>query len=221
MKESIARAFGNLKLFCFANQLTLESIRNFTMENMHASKNAFPFLGCKGSDTVIILKWLFFLSGLLIHDAGKQWTSNELQLLQWMREGCQEGLKFTQGMFGHGVWMKPTCLLDLRQAIQKFAVVYTFLARHCLQQKLTLYGMVPKYHALLHFRGDCDDALRDKRMFFLNPAVFDNSMSEDFIGQIARASRRIFNKHVERTLCKTYKTKAHFAVEDFLKCRRL
>ena len=60
MPTCLKRAFSNLKLFCLANGLQVSGIRNFTVQNMHAARNAFPWVGCKGSDTIVILKWLCF-----------------------------------------------------------------------------------------------------------------------------------------------------------------
>ena len=60
----LARAFANLNLFCSANNMKIYSIRGFTVANMHAARNAFPWLGCKGADSITILKWISILCRL-------------------------------------------------------------------------------------------------------------------------------------------------------------
>ena len=197
----------------------MESMRGFTVLNLHAQNNAHPWLGCKGADTVTVLKWLAFLCGLFLADDSRQFSREDMRVLNWMLRGARNGLRFTQGIFGHGVWMLPSCTRELRQALQEFGTAYGHLAHHCLGEGLSLFGMVPKFHALLHFRTDCDDALRARWSHFMNPAMFDNSMSEDFIGRIARISRRIPFRDVERTLISSFKTKAHFAIREFKKRR--
>ena len=217
MDKLLARAFGNLKLFCLANRLSVQGVRSFTVLNMHASRGAYPFLGCKGSDTVVILKWLKFLTGLFLHDESWKWSSHYKKVLTWMHQGSTSGLAFTQGIHKHGVWKKRSCVVFHRAALQKFAVAYAKLAEFSLQKKYSLFGMVPKIHALMHFRSDCDQSLEEQREWKLNEANFDNSMSEDFIGRIARQSRRISFRRIEKSILLSYQTKAHFVIQKFKK----
>ena len=70
MADCLARAFANLKLWCMANSLQVFSIRGFTVANMHANRNAFPWLGCKGADSIVILKWLLFYANLELQQQG-------------------------------------------------------------------------------------------------------------------------------------------------------
>jgi len=211
----LERAFGNLKLFCVANSLSIQSVRNFTVQNMHSAKGAFPYLGCKGSDTIIILKWLQFLAGLYLQD--QHWSLEEKGVFTWMVRGAKAGLAFSQGIHGHGIWLQPSCVLFLRQACQRFGNAYSHLASHCVRKGYSLFGMMPKLHACMHFRSDFDDSIQQQRRKTLNPAVFDNSMSEDFIGKVARQSRRISFRKVEKQILISYQTKAHFELERFKK----
>ncbi|CAL1132065.1 unnamed protein product [Cladocopium goreaui] len=78
----LARAFANLNLFCSANNMKIYSIRGFTVANMHAARNAFPWLGCKGADSITILKWIRFYAGLQLQQNG--WSLTEKKVLEWM-----------------------------------------------------------------------------------------------------------------------------------------
>ena len=189
------------------------------MANLHATKNSFPFVGCKGSDTVVLLKWLDFLTGLHLGDPS--WSDGDRQTLQWIQDGCRAGLRFSQGIHGHGIWLKQNCVSYLRRAVQEFGNNYARLAQMSLTRGWSLFGMTPKIHALMHFRSDFDDSIRSGRPFTLNPAVYDNSMSEDFIGRIARQSRRISFRNVERTILKSYQIKAFFVINAFRKEHRM
>ena len=71
----LARAFANLNLFCSANNMKIYSIRGFTVANMHAARNAFPWLGRKGADSITILKWIRFYAGLQLQQNG--WSLTE------------------------------------------------------------------------------------------------------------------------------------------------
>ncbi len=186
---------------------------------MHAAKNAYPFLGCKGSDTPVLLKWLCFYVGLQLAD--DSWPAEDRKVLEWMLAGARAGLSFTQGIHGHGIWLSPSCARSLRLAVQSFGNCYAHLAEHCLNKGRSLFGCVPKLHAYLHFRSDFDDAIADGRLFTLNPAVFDCSMSEDFIGRISRQSRRISFRNIERSVLKAYQMKAKFVITKFQRQNQL
>lgn len=184
---------------------------------MHASRGAFPFLGCKGSDTIVILKWLMFLCGL--HLAEGSWSPQHRQVLTWMRAGAEAGLAFSQGIHGHGIWLKQNCVRFLKSILDTFGSCYAWLASYCLSNQYNLFGMVPKLHAMMHFSHDMNVSLQEHREFTLNPCTFDNSMSEDYIGRIARQSRRISFRLVEKTLLSSSKTKAYFEIQRYKKRR--
>ena len=184
---------------------------------MHASKKAFPWLGCKGADTIVILKWLQFFLGLLMSE--DSWSPEHKRILNLMLEGSKAGLSFSQGIHGHGIWLKVSCVKSLRRATRRFGHAYVRLAAYCVEQGYTLFGMVPKLHAKMHYQADFDDSIRETRQWTLNPAAFDNSMSEDFIGRIARQSRRISFRNIEKSILLSYQTKAHFVIDKFKKRR--
>lgn len=218
MADCLARAFANLKLWCMANSLQIFSIRGFTVANMHANRNAFPWLGCKGADSIVILKWLLFYANLELQQQG--WSPNDRQVLRWISGGAQNGLAFSQGIHGHGIWLVSSCVGHFRKAVHQFGINYAHLAAHCMAKKYCLFGMVPKIHAYMHFRTEFDDALADGRRATLNPAVFDTSMCEDFVGRISRQSRRIAFRNVERSVLGSYQVKARLAIKSFLKQHR-
>ena len=215
MPTCLKRAFSNLKLYCMANGLQVAGIRNFTVQNMHAARNAFPWVGCKGSDTIVILKWLSFYGSLQLQQEG--WSPKNQQLLRWIVAGAKGGLSFGQGIHGHGIWLAPSCVSHLKRAVQKFGSAYAYLAHHCLKENYSLFGQVPKLHAWMHYREECKDSLDQRREYKLNPAVFDNSMSEDFIGKISRQSRRISARNMERNVLKAYKVKTKITIQRFCK----
>ena len=215
--KCLERAFGSLRLFCLANGLHISGIRGFTTANMHGAKNAYPWVGCKGSDSVVMLKWLRFFVALVLQQDG--WSRADRKVLSWVISGAKDGLAFSQGIHGHGIWLAQSCVAFLRKTLQSFGASYALLANYCLNCGYNLYGMVPKLHAHLHFRADFDDSLAGEWQHTLNPAVFDNSMSEEFIGKVARLSRRISFKNIERTILHHYQVKVKFEIDKFKKRR--
>jgi len=182
---------------------------------MHAARNAFPWLGCKGADSIVILKWVLFYVNLQLQQPG--WSQQDRKVLSWMSFAARAGLSFSQGIHGHGIWLAPSCVSHCRNAVQKFGTNYALLANHCLEKGYCLYGMVPKLHSYMHFRTDFDDSVKKKQEHTLNPALFDCSMSEDFVGRISRQSRRIPFRNIERGILGSYQVKARMAIKQFLK----
>ena len=164
-----------------------------------------------------MLKWLRFFVALVLQQDG--WSRTDRKVLNWVISGAKDGLAFSQGIHGHGIWLAQSCVVFLRKTLQSFGASYALLANHCLNCGYSLYGMVPKLHAHLHFRADFDDSLAGGWPHTLNPAVFDNSMSEDFIGKVARLSRRISFKNIERTILHSYQVKVKFEIDKFKKRR--
>ncbi len=208
------RAFGQLMLWSAVSKERVNGIRGFTLLNMHAAKGAFPWVGCKGADSIVLLKFLVFFSGLQLNQGG--WTFRERQALKWIQDGSKAGLQFSQGIHGHGIWLPPSCSLFLRKAIHKFGACYSLLAKHSLDHGYSLFGMIPKLHALMHFKPDLDTALRGDR-YAISPATFDTSMCEDFIGRISRHSRRISYRNLERGVLFAWQVKTKLMIDKFQK----
>ena len=214
----LERAYGSLRLFCQVQKLGLR-LRGFTIQNFHQGPNqAFPYVGSKGSDTIIIMKWLLFFARLQL-EVQSSLTPKDREVLVWVSAGSRAGLTWGQGLHGHGLWLKQGCVRHLRQANHRFCSSYCFLAQHCLEGGVSLFGMVPKFHALCHFRLEFDDSIAAKLDRTLNPACFDNACSEDFIGKIAKQSRRVSYKCIETALLLAYCVKAKFVNDNFSKNR--
>ena len=84
---------------------------------------------------------------------------------------------------------------------------------------MTLFGLVPKAHALAHIYFDLERAWRDT--YAINPGVFDTSASEDFVGRIGRMSRRVSYRHVIRNTLLSYKIKTKFVISRFKKAKHM
>ena len=211
------RAWGHLMMFCSAEGLYVNGMRSFSRDKLHYTKaSSFPYLGCKGSDTVVILKWLCVVCNAQMNTATDPAL---LRVLEMMRSGIEGGLGFTQGIFGHGLWLQATCVAHLRSCLQQFLAAYSHLALFCVQRSWRLFGMVAKYHMLAHFKHDLEMAMRSRRCWTQNPATYDCSSNEDMIGILSRQSRRISYKHTcfERTLLQHYMLKLRSVIKRYRK----
>ena len=209
----LERAWASFSLWCEAHGKHPASIRSFSKEKMHyATTSSFPFVGCKGSDTVLLLSYLKFFSGLQIANGN---ASEEVRLV---KQACEHGLNFG-GIHRHGLFLVPMCRDYLYQCVKGFCHAYSRLASQAFNHQMTLFGLVPKAHALAHIYFDLERAWRDT--YAINPGVFDTSASEDFVGRIGRMSRRVSYRHVIRNTLLSYKIKTKFVISRFKKAKHM
>ena len=208
----LIRAWSSFMLWCDTQKVSPSGLRSFSKEKLHMpTTGSFPWLGCKGSDSIIILKWLRFLSGL--HGA----LDPSSRVFPLIFKAAENGLQF-QSVHRHGIWLKPDCRDRIRRNAKDFVQTYAWLADYALQNGWQLYAMVPKIHAMDHIRVCLEQSSQNQ--YTLNPAIADCSMSEDFIGRVSRQSRRIsYVQIVENTLL-AYKVKARFVLQRFKKRKR-
>ncbi|CAK9002313.1 unnamed protein product [Durusdinium trenchii] len=209
----LERAWAQFSLWCDAHSARPTGIRAFTREKFHAAKKTtFPWVGCKGSDSIVLLRWLKWCSGLHL-------VSNpDSQLLHYIHRACEQGLSL-QGIHRHGVWLTSSCRIKLQKNCQQFIHSYAWLAQLCLQRRLQLFAQVPKMHGMAHIQHRLSVCALDE--FCWNPANDDCSMAEDFVGRIARQSRRVGHKHVVANTVHAYKVKAKIALMRFHRKRKL
>lgn len=208
----MARAWASFALWCFTHSAHTSGIRGFTREKFHyPTQGTFPWVGCKGSDSILLLRWLKWFSGLLLL------SHPQSADLGQVHRGCVQGLEF-QGIHRHGLWLTRSCRKKLEKNCKLFVFAYARLAQICLQRRLTFFAQVPKIHSMAHLYHKLEiSALED---WCLNPCAWDCSMSEDFVGRIARQSRRIGNKNSASATLHAYKVKAKLTLKRFVQKRR-
>eukprot|EP00438_Fugacium_kawagutii_P008106 Skav222127 [mRNA] locus=scaffold1181:657045:658682:+ [translate_table: standard] len=213
MDDRLARAFSAFMLWCAGHSVSPASFRSFSRQKLHLSTaGAFPWMGCKASDTILLLRWLRFFTNLQLQ------SGISTSMLRILAGGCENGLAF-QGIYRHGIWLSNSCREKLMKNAHRFLVSYAKLAAEAYQQNLQLWAMVPKFHSFCHIKVDLEPC-REKD-YYLNPAVWCCSMSEDFIGRVSRQSRRVsYIKVVESTLM-AYKVKARFQLKRLQEARGL
>eukprot|EP00438_Fugacium_kawagutii_P005180 Skav213101 [mRNA] locus=scaffold2769:116743:117162:- [translate_table: standard] len=135
-----------------------------------------------------------------------------------MATTCANGLEF-QGIYRHGIWLNDACREKLMKNAQRFTSGYAKLAAAAYRDGLQLWAMVPKFHSFDHVKFSLESSA-DKE-FYLNPATFCCSMAEDFIGHVARQSRRVSYKQVVESTLLAYKVRARFQLQRFKNARRL
>ena len=202
IQKRLGLAWDHFRLWYESHGARPSGIKSFSKDKLHfPTKNSFPWVGCKGSDSVLLLRWLSFWLCLLMKEES---LPEHKYLEQLMLRGAQAGLRFTVNIHRHSMWLVPSCVLQIVRSARGFCANYARLAQHCLTQGLVLFSMVPKIHAMLHFIADLQECLDKKIGYTLNISTFDCSMNEDFVGRIARQSRRISTKNAEDALIRVY-----------------
>jgi len=211
----LSRAWSHFSLWCDTHSVSPASMRGFTKEKLHyKTSNSFPWVGCKGADTILLLRWLRWFSSFQLG------LNPGSTVLGGVVKACQNGLDF-QIIHRHGIFLRPHCRLQVLQSCRKFCHAYAELASVCYSEGLTLFSMVPKAHAFAHVDHSLEMSRRAGDPISCNPAVFDCSMSEDFVGQVARQSRRVsYRNTVDNTLL-AYRVKAKLVIQRFKKHRGL
>ncbi|CAK9083728.1 Uncharacterized protein SCF082_LOCUS39732 [Durusdinium trenchii] len=209
----LGRAWAQFSLWCDTHSVRVTGIRAFTREKFHAAtKTSFPWVGCKGADSIILLKWLKWCSAINLA------SCPDSQVLGHIHQGCEQSLAF-QGIHRHGIWLTNCCRAKLQKNCQQFLASYAWLAHVCLQRRLQLFAQVPKIHGMAHVQHRLSVCSLDE--FCWNPANDDCSMSEDFVGRIARQSRRVGHKHVVSNTIHAYKVKSKMTLMRFHRKRKL
>ena len=125
-------------------------------------------------------------------------------LLQEIQKACEHSNTFMRRLFTCGMWLTFEEADDAICSGHGFLIAYSKLAKETYKLGRCLYALKPKLHMLNHIvyslwaqrRGSSQD-----RSAIRNPIAESTFMCEDFVGQIARLSRKVSPKLVgEKTI---------------------
>lgn len=199
---------------------TVPYIKHFTRLLFHFTRHtSFPFGRFKGSDTMLLIRWLQHLTlhgpifeGELLR-GGRDLAERPLQrwhgeVFQQVKAACRNGLAFFHLLHTSGIWLMPNVSSAMSAAAGKFCQSYTALARICHGQGLCRYHLEPSLHYFYHFKYDLksDDIL-------INPATQNCEGDEDFIGKICRLARCVHASSTCVRVLERYLIKCYFDFE--------
>ena len=209
----LSRAYSHFTLWCDTEKKRATSVRSFSKLKLHyPTINSFPWISCKGEDTMIIIRWLRFVSQLALA------ADPSSQLLLLINRACLHAANF-QKIHRHGIWLGPKCRRTISVAGRSSIWEYAKLANIALQRGLTLFAMVPKAHAMHHLWAALDSSAQNP--YAMNPALYDCSTSEDFVGRVARQSRRVSAVNAEQNVLLAYQVKAKLVIQHYAKSKGL
>eukprot|EP00438_Fugacium_kawagutii_P006111 Skav219830 [mRNA] locus=scaffold1238:601373:602779:+ [translate_table: standard] len=200
LDDRFARAHGKFALWCLAEKVS-PGLRSFTKSffNMTNLLSAL-WASSKGSDTLILLKWLRFLLTVEINCPTVQGHGILLgQMLQVIEAAL--GL---QMLNYHGLWLERSCARALYISVMTLLRGYSVLARAAINLQIRAFLIKPKHHSLHHLAMALKLELQKGATLIFSPQSACCSMNEDYIGRISRLSRRVGFKHCDLRVIHRY-----------------
>lgn len=181
----------------------------------------FPYARFKGSDQMLILRWLrhVILEGVFLDGAvtrsGVSLRANtpdqwQLHVFENALKGCEGGINFFHALHRGGVWLSRETTKYMALECYKFCVAYQSLALQCHGKSLARFHLEPSLHTMMHFYYD----LSHGGHIFLSPATATTEMDEDFIGKICRGCRNIHAGVTTKRCIDRYLIRCHFEFEN-------
>ena len=175
--------------------LVRPNIKRFTRQILHFPNNySFPFGRFKGSDTMLLVRWLKHLMnngcvfenditrpGVPLFGRGQPHS----ELMHLVSDACSGVLVFFHLLHSSGLWLDPNTSSRMAQGCFTFCSDYAKLAASTFRLQLCRFHLEPSLHHFLHFYFE----LRFASGPILNPAAHSCEADEDFIGKVARLSR--------------------------------
>ena len=98
-------------------------------------------------------------------------------------------------LYSEGAFMPKSSAMEAAEAGYRFLHCYSSLVLYSMEHKRLLFNLVPKLHYLHHIVEDLrSSAAHPDVSLCFNPVGNCTSQCEDFIGHIARLSRRVSPK---------------------------
>ena len=194
---------------------TMQSMKMFTKELFHwPRKEAFPAGRFKGSDCMLMLRWLHHMvrEGFVRENAPAREHRSPLAhpLEEWhvpffvsLLKASNAGIQFFHILARSGVWLERDKAQELGLFAAEFTQAFSKLARLCHARGMPRFHLVPALHAFHHFYWDTKAFLElpDMPSVFLSPAVAGCEADEDFVGKTARLTRKVHARSTtQRTL---------------------
>ena len=187
-------AHGAFRLFCLATGETA-ALRSFSRALMvYPRFSAFPWANVKGSDSMLLCKWLVHQCTALQND---ETCGADPHCLKLMKATCRAALDLWANFNKHGLFLPRTCGMVVYAEMTRFINGYNALANFSLNDDFNGWGMKPKLHLLKHAALELHEDLVSGKEFLPNFNVHNCEQNEDYVGRMSRLSRRLDS----RTVC--------------------
>ena len=199
------RAHSRFRLWARANQVSAH-FKSFSKDFLHMGKvTNYPYTGSKGSDSMLLIRWLSFEIRLAIQNNAGQ--DRRRDLLDGALQVCDAAINLFRLLYCHGMWLGRDCMVSVRDLVLRITRGYSLLAHACVQERYTAYALKTTLHSMHHMAIDIDLQLQRHCCCYPNILMWDCSQDEDFIGRAARVvrathARTTTRRSIERHLVK-------------------
>ena len=146
-----------------------------------------PWASCKGSDSVLLLKWLRHFVKL---NLGNPMVAGHDRLLNEMLQVLDASLDIGM-IYEHKLFLERACARRLYVSILTMLRGYTRLGQRAIAAKIRAFILKPKAHGMHHVAKKLQLELNKGSTLIPNPAIYSCDINEDFLGRISRLSRRV------------------------------
>jgi hypothetical protein len=153
----------------------------------------YPTTSWKGSDTTLVLMFLEDMLRTLLNADNPAW-------LRVAHEGCRSLNRLMKNLYNSPVWMERQTAQAVAADGMVFLKAYAWLAAESFQRRKQRYPLRPKHHLFHHFMLQMSWEIDLQHSLVLNPMAYGCEADEDFVGKIARLSRRV---HATTTVSQT------------------
>lgn len=197
LTDRLTRAHSSFTLWCQAEG-HCPGLRSFSKQFFNVKNYASsPWVSSKGSDTMLLLRFCcFFLQLNIVRPPGDHVRCSE-SFLRDMLEVCQSAVGLT-AVHTHGLWMERSCAKLMYVKMLTLLRGYSVLGRRSLEAGRRAFTQKPKLHALHHLAISLRSALQSGSSLVMSPQACACEANEDYIGRVARLSRRVGFKLVDR-----------------------
>lgn len=169
----------------FGKRITLELLG-------YSSSRSYPSgRWSKGADTAFMCKYVEHLVSEIIKEGGDG-SADEIILA--IRDACCALGQYMRLLFSASFWFTPTEAWESVVSGCEFARLFIRLAVLSTRKKLCLYKVKPKLHMYMHILLFSFTQFQVDRHAVVNPLAYSTFQCEDFVGRVAKTSRRVSAK---------------------------
>lgn len=222
--EMLGRAFYDFRFWVWHEWRgsVVNHIKSFTRQILHFKDHgSFPSARFKGSDQMIIIRWLrhLILHGPVLES---HVTRGDLNLVNsppqaWQSDfflaalrGCDGGIRFFHNLHRQGVWLGEVAK-DMHDDCSTFCTSYYRLAVLSHQHGLARFHLEPSLHTFCHFKVELSPTTSSEKTLKMSPACSTTEADEDFVGKICKLSRHVHACTVSKRCIERYLVHCYFA----------
>ena len=191
LPDRLQRAHKSFAFWC-AGCRCKPGLRSFTKQFLNIqSKRSFPWMNTKGSDTMMVMKYLRWFAGIELLTPSTQKAEENQKFLRLLKHTIDSLLQAFSIIHSHGLWLDRPCGKLLYTDLMITLRGYKALAKEALGLKICAFAFKPKFHGLHHVAYKVRLDLLAGNQRILNPLCWMCEQDEDKVGKVSRLSRRI------------------------------